>query len=161
MPNANNRKILKSKHGNLKHGDLKNGKVFWGYNNLSKSGYGVAEMWYFPEAFERKKKKNNERAGRFAKTEAGMRVKRKSVLKKFGLSIDEYNKILAKQNGVCAICKKPETVDFFKNLAVDHCHSTGIIRGLLCNRCNTCIGKFEDKIELFHAAIKYITDNSL
>lgn len=76
----------------------------------------------------------------------------KQNLKKFGLTVVDYNNLLAKQNGVCGICKKPEAAN--KRLAVDHCHDTGIVRGLLCMQCNTAIGKLNSK-ELLSAAIEY------
>jgi len=66
-----------------------------------------------------------------------------------------------KQNGVCAICKQPETrkrhnkVD---NLSVDHDHSTGKIRGLLCYRCNLLIGLFKNNLELFKEIFEAITE---
>ena len=67
----------------------------------------------------------------------------------------------AKQNGVCAICKRPEkTIDRkqnkFRRLAVDHCHNTDKIRGLLCFECNTGIGKFKDNPQLIERAAEYI-----
>ena len=67
---------------------------------------------------------------------------RKSNLKrKFGLTIEQYEDLLRQQRGVCALCvKKCRTGN---RLAVDHCHLTGRIRGLLCYRCNTHLGWFE------------------
>src|SRR6516225_1448743 len=67
----------------------------------------------------------------------------------FGISHTEYATLYNKQNGRCAICKKYETQmrnGKIKSLAVDHCHSTGRIRGLLCSACNQAIGKFGDDI---------------
>lgn len=64
---------------------------------------------------------------------------RKNLLKqKYGLSLDEYNTMLKAQNYVCATCGKPNKNGAF--LAVDHCHSTNRVRGLLCIRCNTVLG---------------------
>src|SRR6266705_6075811 len=57
-----------------------------------------------------------------------------SAIAKRGLSVDDYLHLLEKQNGVCAICFRPEKGD--KRLAVDHCHVTNVVRGLLCRRCN-------------------------
>jgi hypothetical protein len=62
--------------------------------------------------------------------------------------------MLKDQNDVCAICFKE--CMFGKRLAVDHCHATGKVRGLLCSRCDTSIGKFEDSIELLESANKYL-----
>lgn len=80
-----------------------------------------------------------------------------------GLSSKEakqiYESILIKQNGNCAICKNPETKirnGKSVNLSVDHCHKTGIVRGLLCNKCNRTLGVFYDDIEFLKEAIKYL-----
>jgi nitrate/TMAO reductase-like tetraheme cytochrome c subunit len=65
--------------------------------------------------------------------------------RKFGINEQIYNEMLLKQNNSCAICKKTNSGDKrTKNLAVDHCHKTGIIRGLLCAACNKGLGLFED-----------------
>jgi hypothetical protein len=74
---------------------------------------------------------------------------------------DNYEKLLVAQNNVCAICQKPETtIDKNKNaprsLAVDHCHSSGMVRGLLCGSCNKGLGLFKDNTELLNSAKKYL-----
>jgi hypothetical protein len=84
---------------------------------------------------------------------------------KFGLSLDEYNAILEDQGGVCAICGDAETKMWkgrLCNLAVDHDHKTGRVRGLLCSNCNRGIGLLQDDIERLQAAINYLKeDNSV
>ena len=78
----------------------------------------------------------------------------------FGITLDEYKKKLVLQNNVCAICKQPETsllAGKVKRLAVDHCHVTGKIRGLLCTNCNLALGGFKDSPTIMLEAIKYIT----
>lgn len=91
------------------------------------------------------------------KMQRGYKLKRA-----FGLSLEDYQQMLDRQGGVCAICKQPETTKSNtggdKNLSVDHCHKTGKIRGLLCHHCNTGIGKFNDNVDLLEAAIKYIKE---
>lgn len=81
----------------------------------------------------------------------------------YGLSLEGYEDMLVKQGGVCAICLQAETTKSNtggnKNLSVDHCHTTGKIRGLLCHHCNTGIGKFMDSIERLESAIKYLKEN--
>lgn len=63
---------------------------------------------------------------------------------RYGITLDEYNLMFLQQGGICAICGKPPGPDLphhWKNkLAVDHCHATGKVRGLLCNDCNAGIG---------------------
>ena len=67
--------------------------------------------------------------------------------------------MLTRQNNLCAICKK----EGFKinkntalNLVVDHCHVTGVVRGLLCHNCNRALGLFKDNIESLNTAILYL-----
>jgi phage-related protein len=82
---------------------------------------------------------------------------RKSTLKKYNLTPEEYQQILEAQNGKCAICKKKETFDQTgKELAVDHSHKTGEVRGLLCQTCNQALGMLGDSLELLHSAISYL-----
>jgi hypothetical protein len=79
--------------------------------------------------------------------------------KHYGISLDDYNEMLLKQNGVCAICKKHQIKSARNHdnyLSVDHCHSTGKIRGLLCNKCNQGLGLFGDSVESLLIAIQYL-----
>lgn len=82
----------------------------------------------------------------------------KSDLKKKGLSIEEYEKMLIEQNNSCKICLKHES-RFSKRLHVDHCHTTGKVRGLLCVHCNHILGKAFDNIEVLKSAIKYLVES--
>jgi len=80
---------------------------------------------------------------------------RKQTLKVYGLTVDGYNKMFSKQKGCCAICLKHQT-DLKETLHVDHCHETGKIRGLLCFRCNSMLGKCGDNTEILKSAIEYL-----
>jgi endogenous inhibitor of DNA gyrase (YacG/DUF329 family) len=80
-------------------------------------------------------------------------------LKKHGVSADEYNRIFALQAGRCALCGK----DYYgwnssttRPLAIDHCHETGKVRGLLCGDCNTALGRFGDDPARLRAAADYL-----
>jgi len=71
----------------------------------------------------------------------------------------EYIALLEKQNYVCAICELPETAAIRGRtlaLAVDHCHGTNRIRGLLCMQCNRAIGGLRHSKALFEKAIAYL-----
>jgi hypothetical protein len=68
--------------------------------------------------------------------------------KKYDLTLEQHNEMLAKQNGCCAICKRPQS-EFKRELAVDHHHTTGKVRGLLCYACNTHIAGFDNMKEYF------------
>lgn len=78
----------------------------------------------------------------------------------FGITIVEYNDMFKKQRGLCLICDQPEKIKHQsgrpKALAVDHCHTTGKVRGLLCWVCNTGIGKLQDNPKLLRKAADYI-----
>lgn len=85
-----------------------------------------------------------------------------NLMTRFRLSIDDYNKMFLKQKGVCQICKKAETSKD-KNgkdkwLSVDHSHSTGDVRGLLCSKCNTGIGLLGDSKKILKSALKYLKE---
>jgi Recombination endonuclease VII len=81
-------------------------------------------------------------------------LSKKYKLKKFGLTEGSFAALLKEQGGVCAICKGSNKRG---RLAVDHCHKTGRVRGLLCHRCNRAIGAFEDDPALLRAAITYLS----
>lgn len=82
----------------------------------------------------------------------------------FGITLDDYNELFNKQNGVCAICGKPETVkscysNNIKKLSIDHNHITGQVRGLLCDRCNRLLGYAKESIQNLQNAITYLKRN--
>jgi hypothetical protein len=84
------------------------------------------------------------------------KVKWKRTIKdNFNLTIEDYNNMFENQNGCCLICKRHQT-DFKKRLAVDHCHESGKIRGLLCSSCNTALGLFKDSVDSLTSAIEYL-----
>lgn len=92
-------------------------------------------------------------------------LKQKNDLKKYGITLDEYDKLFEKQSGLCSICKLPETNN--KKLSVDHDHnccsdnakSCGkCIRGLLCNNCNNMLGRAKDNIQILSNAILYLKE---
>ena len=88
------------------------------------------------------------------------RSKRNSQLKfKYGISIEEFNRLLKIQKGKCKICNRfPKITKAHPTLTVDHCHQTGKVRGLLCRSCNTALGLFyEDKTSITNA-LKYLTN---
>lgn len=79
--------------------------------------------------------------------------------KKFGLSMADYQRMFAAQGGVCAVCEKPETATRggeVKWLAVDHCHDTGAVRGLLCQSCNLMVGYGRDDAAVLTAGAAYL-----
>ena len=87
------------------------------------------------------------------------RTKGKHLRDTYGISLADYNKMLSSQNHKCAICGKDE-VKFHKRLVVDHDHSTGKIRALLCNTCNHGLGNFKDDITSLASATQYLIKHS-
>lgn len=79
----------------------------------------------------------------------------KNLKQNYNLTHEEWLKINESQNGVCAICKKPE-MRRGRPLSVDHDHQTGKIRGLLCSNCNTALGLLRDSIPNLSEAIDYL-----
>lgn len=91
--------------------------------------------------------------------------RKRTLFRKYGVTAEQYDSMFAEQGGACAICEEPETsadikTGSLKKLAVDHCHSTGKIRGLLCVRCNTTLGKIEESPQLLRAMFNYLHKHS-
>ena len=80
--------------------------------------------------------------------------------KKYGISHDQYLDMLEEQDHVCAICKQPEFITnasgTVRPLCVDHCHTTGNVRGLLCNTCNILLSRARDSVDILENAIEYL-----
>jgi len=74
----------------------------------------------------------------------------------YDITLEAYNEALKAQGGVCYICKKLEVTSRTNRLVVDHDHSTGKIRGLLCHRCNCGLGYFKDDPVLIEKALDYL-----
>jgi hypothetical protein len=81
---------------------------------------------------------------------------RKQQISLYGLTVEQYDAMLTKQNGVCAICGKSERSSSKGVLSIDHDHSNGKVRGLLCDTCNRGLGHFYDNIFLLYNAIEYL-----
>jgi len=100
-----------------------------------------------------KNKEHRAEKGRKWYNENKERTRNSQLIRVFGITLDEYNIMLDKQNDRCAICG--ENVGG-KSFAVDHDHLSGKVRGLLCGSCNVGIGHFRDDPELLEKAIEYI-----
>lgn len=87
-------------------------------------------------------------------TPEGRRSTRNSRLKSlYGITIEQYDLLLAMQEGVCAICQQPPKDEW---LHVDHCHNTGDIRGLLCALCNRILGVWKDSPQIAQRSVLYL-----
>src|SRR5205807_10596263 len=93
-------------------------------------------------AYQRRRRKNRSGAEREIEKDYQLQYK-------FGITLDKYNEILEVQGYCCAVCGKEDDTDLHnesktKQLGVDHCHKTGLNRGLLCNDCNRGIGQLKE-----------------
>jgi hypothetical protein len=84
------------------------------------------------------------------------RIRNYALKRIYKISIDEYNQILLEQDNRCKICKA-DTPGFNRSFAVDHCHKTDKVRGLLCQNCNILLGKAKDSIDILNSAIQYLS----
>jgi hypothetical protein len=102
-------------------------------------------------------------ASKDARDDNWRRDQRHLWLRRYGLTPEDYDRMLQEQGGTCAICQLPERyIDArtgeTRRLAVDHCHITGKVRGLLCGRCNRSIGQFADDHERLLRAAAYLRE---
>jgi hypothetical protein len=158
----------------IKRGTVReDGKVFWSYHNKGKEYWVTLDVFEFnknrnqkwakenPEINrENAKKWNRENRERFNENKRRSAknnpdsCKNIQLRNKFGITLEEYKNILAKQKGCCAICG--EKCRTGKDLAVDHNHKTSKVRGLLCQGCNIGLGQFKESKIIFSNAIRYL-----
>ena len=108
--------------------------------------------------------KNKERIQELKKKQYNPNKQRDNILKKtYGITAQEYDAMLKKQEHKCACCgihekdiKTSNNQFGSKRLVVDHCHATGKIRSLLCNRCNTVIGMVEESTQILYDLEMYL-----
>lgn len=94
------------------------------------------------------------------RVENKQKMRENNYKKSYGVTIEDYDKMFKQQDGKCSICFSAETKN--KNygyFAIDHCHKTGKVRGLLCDKCNTALGSFQDSPEVLLRAIQYLKEN--
>lgn len=87
------------------------------------------------------------------------KYRKEHLMSRYGLTLEQYDSMFDVQKGTCAICGLPEKALLYglvKRLAVDHCHKTGKVRGLLCNSCNALLAKIGDSKEWLINAGKYL-----
>lgn len=112
---------------------------------------------HFQTAYAKNKEKMNEAslAWQQANPEKKKAMQRKVRLKKFGITIEEYDRMFIQQKGCCASCETHQD-QCERTLAVDHCHATGKVRGLLCFNCNAALGLLKDNIDTICKLATYL-----
>lgn len=108
---------------------------------------------------------NQQRAKYHANKDYYMKMNRTNHLKRsYGIAEEQYDKMFKRQQGKCLICQQEETSLWrgtVRRLAIDHCHKTGKVRGLLCQRCNMALGLLNDDLTLLKRAYIYIKQEGL
>lgn len=113
------------------------------------------------EARDAARKDARERKSAWLKTTEGREFQLRARMKSlYGITLEDYHAMLKAQNGLCKICLRQAHEGTHGKLYVDHCHSTGRIRGLLCNRCNIGVGNFSDCTETLERALAYLREDS-
>ena len=82
--------------------------------------------------------------------------RRRNLKKKFGITLEYYESMYTKQEGKCACCGKEHPNKSISGLVVDHSHTTGEVRELLCSPCNTALGLLKEDTEIINNLLKYI-----
>ena len=145
------------KHGHVLDGLRRNGRRFCKQcNRIAKKREYDANPEKHRLRSKSFKKNNPEKTKSWAKRYSEQnpdKIKDYYLVKLYGLTLAQYKELLTEQNGVCAICQEEPTK---KQLAVDHCHVTGTVRGLLCGPCNQAIGLLKHSIKRLEKAIDHI-----
>jgi hypothetical protein len=127
----------------------------------ARDGYGYsckpcakarARANYFENHEERKSR--NRLYGK--RPEVRERTRDQRLQAKYGISSADYDRMLTRQGGVCAICKQDRRDSRDREMPVDHDHATKAVRGILCDHCNRIIGLFNDDPDTILAAIEYL-----
>ena len=121
-----------------------------GYQNQCKEcGYASSEQWRLNN-LEHRSAYNKQYA-----IDNKESIRNRALQREYGLTVEQFNEILLKQNNKCKICKK----DFDGTPYVDHNHTTGKVRGFLCRPCNFLIGLAEDNSVILREAAHYLDDD--
>jgi len=87
------------------------------------------------------------------------KLREQRLKRQYGIDQGDYESLLVAQGGKCAVCGINDSGQK-GSWSIDHCHKTGIVRGLLCNNCNNGLGRFKDNPDLMQKAIKYLEETS-
>lgn len=138
----------------------KSSKEFWknksqpdGLDNLCTTCRSESISRYRNRVRSEKKPKEVDKAAQIQKRKE--RAKFNQIYRNYGLTKEQYLAMLNEQNYCCKICDEPE------KLCVDHCHTTGKVRGLLCNSCNRAIGSLKENIKSLTKAIEYLKSSKV
>lgn len=147
--------IFSEKYRKYREKNPDNGKKYYAEHKEKIADQAKKRRAAHPEIFSEKRHKYREKNLDKIKSQF-----RESIIKKYGLKKEDYDKMNFQQKGRCAICgkvntRKGETIA----LGIDHNHKTGKIRKLLCNRCNVLLGMIHENVSLLAKIQKYLSKN--
>ena len=128
-----------------------------------KNKFGNREWVQKTNEYQRNYLKNNpDKAKKYYKTKTKEDHLRYTLKANYGITLERYDEMLIEQCGVCKICghfdirMRKDGVSTIQRLAVDHCHKSGKVRGLLCSGCNGGLGLFRDDVDIIERALSYL-----
>mgnify|MGYP003643313692 FL=1 len=137
--------------------------ILWYNNNMNKEEYEISKE-------KRRLRQVRYRASLSPEQKEINRIRdrERHSVKRYGITEAMYDDMCTKQGDMCCICKKhkddipvpskPRKGQQSRAFVIDHCHESNKVRGLLCGKCNTALGGFNDDIELLRAAIGYLEE---
>jgi hypothetical protein len=111
-----------------------------------------------PEKYQENQRRYQEKMKTERPDELALRYRKRNYKSKYGITLEIFEEMLEKQNGVCYICGNKNVAN--KHLAVDHCHKSGKVRKLLCNPCNLTVEHIENSLAPYERYIDYIEDHA-
>ena len=118
---------------------------------VSERGYRASRCKPCAREYERARNRELKRKNPEEYKRTRQRYMRKT---RYGMAHSDYEELLLEQDGVCAICRRGDGTG--QDLEVDHCHKTGLVRGLLCTSCNNALGMFRDDTRILLRARQYL-----
>lgn len=150
---SKNAERLRLKEKEPKRKDQKNARRRERYQ--SKPEYRAERNEASAEYFAANREELNRQRSERAKSRTPAERWREHLKYRYAITPEDYDEMLAAQNGCCALCEKPPS-EKERKLSVDHCHNSNRVRQLLCRFCNVLIGHLEGKPELVQRAYEYI-----
>jgi hypothetical protein len=138
----------------------KNKRAYDGlYDRCKACNSVVSNQWHRDKAQDSDyRERKNQRAKEWRATNQGEKLTRAykdaNLRQNYGITIEQFETMLAAQGGRCAICRKPFRRSF--DTHVDHDHATGRVRGILCSACNNGLGRFRDDPAVLRHAARYL-----
>ncbi len=157
----NNKRMLDGLNSSCKKCLIMKSKEYYKNNKDKIKEYALKNSEKFKEKNRKYYLENKEQFSKNSKEYSKINkdsIKDYKLKKDFGISLNDYNKMFNEQEGKCKICYTHQC-EFKRLFAVDHCHKTDKIRGLLCTNCNLLLGKAKDSIKILESSINYLKVN--